>query len=183
MSKHVKLHHNFGVHNAGESCSLSDHEADFLINQGKAELAPIPEGNPRSAAIPAEPASLDINEVLLREQDIKFREHLTDVRSAHVAKVDELTAQITALQENAKTTSRPVPSVRAKFKCVAKEADPSVEDQVHLKFLAVYEDEGVNKTWSKWTPAGDLTMSITNPSAHAKFEVGKEYFLDFTPAE
>lgn len=40
-----------------------------------------------------------------------------------------------------------------------------------------------NGSWSKWTPSGDLSISITNPAAHGKFVDGEEYFLDFTPAK
>jgi hypothetical protein len=40
-----------------------------------------------------------------------------------------------------------------------------------------------NETWSKWTPSGKLEMTITNPEAVAQFEVGKDYFVDFTLAD
>lgn len=40
-----------------------------------------------------------------------------------------------------------------------------------------------NKDWSKYTPQGELKMTITNPGAIEQFELGKEYYLDFTPAE
>ena len=40
-----------------------------------------------------------------------------------------------------------------------------------------------NEEWSKWTPSGELSMSITNPAAIAEFEVGKDYYLDFTPCD
>lgn len=40
-----------------------------------------------------------------------------------------------------------------------------------------------NESWSKWTPSGSLHMTVTNPSAIAQFELGKAYFLDFTPVE
>lgn len=69
-------------------------------------------------------------------------------------------------------------SVRAKFKChsiLVHEAGRTV------KFGAVVNDSDENKSWSKWTPSGDLTMSITNPDAYEQFEVGKCYFLDFSP--
>lgn len=39
--------------------------------------------------------------------------------------------------------------------------------------------EGTNK--SKWTPSGHLQITITNPDAIDKFEIGKAYYLDFTP--
>jgi len=51
-------------------------------------------------------------------------------------------------------------------------------------FLAVYGTDGSgNADWSKWTPNGSLKMTINNPECFDKFEVGKEYYLDFTAAE
>lgn len=41
--------------------------------------------------------------------------------------------------------------------------------------------EGTNKSWSKWTPSGSLSITITNPSAIDAFDKGKAYYLDFTP--
>lgn len=36
-----------------------------------------------------------------------------------------------------------------------------------------------NKDWSKYTPTGELVMTITNPSAIEQFEVGAVYALTF----
>ncbi|MBV6650982.1 MAG: hypothetical protein KI789_14760 [Hoeflea sp.] len=44
----------------------------------------------------------------------------------------------------------------------------------------VYDD--ANKDWSKWTPQGEIKMTITNPAALDAFELGGQYFVDFTPA-
>lgn len=40
-----------------------------------------------------------------------------------------------------------------------------------------------NKQWSKWTPSGELKMAVTNPAAISQFDVGKAYYLDFTPVK
>ena len=40
-----------------------------------------------------------------------------------------------------------------------------------------------NASWSKYTPSGKLEMSVTNPSAIDAFEMGKPYYIDFTPAD
>ena len=45
----------------------------------------------------------------------------------------------------------------------------------------VYGDSPENKSWSKYTPQGEIKMTITNPSAVEKFEIGQAYFVDFTP--
>jgi hypothetical protein len=76
--------------------------------------------------------------------------------------------------------------VRAKFRCTSKNirtsagpfgmATPVDTEEVHLE--AVQGEE--NKEWSKWTPCGQLSMTINNPGALDAFEVGKDYYLDFT---
>jgi hypothetical protein len=63
--------------------------------------------------------------------------------------------------------------VRAKFRCEQKDGE-------NVLFRACIEGEE-NKEWSRWTPAGTIQMTINNPTALAAFEVGKDYFLDFTP--
>lgn len=80
--------------------------------------------------------------------------------------------------------------VRAKFRCTRKTSSTSSNgygpapstpvDTEEVELMAVMGDD--NKEWSKWTPSGSLKMQINNPDAIAQFEVGKDYFLDFTPA-
>ena len=41
---------------------------------------------------------------------------------------------------------------------------------------------GGNSDWSKWTPAGELSMTITNPAAVDQFEIGSVYRLTFDKA-
>lgn len=76
-------------------------------------------------------------------------------------------------------------TVRAKMSCQAitplhtsNPGDASAE----VRLFAVYGDGKANESWSKWTPQGQVSMVITNPDAIAAFELGKEYYLDFTPA-
>lgn len=39
-----------------------------------------------------------------------------------------------------------------------------------------------NRIFGKNTPSGDISMFITNPIAAERFEVGREYYVDFTAA-
>lgn len=39
-----------------------------------------------------------------------------------------------------------------------------------------------NEEWSRHTPSGDIKMLITNPAAHAHFEIGEEYVVTFVKA-
>jgi hypothetical protein len=44
-----------------------------------------------------------------------------------------------------------------------------------------YPEDGSdeNNTFARWTPTANLKMSITNPNLVDKFEVGKEFYVDF----
>jgi hypothetical protein len=75
-----------------------------------------------------------------------------------------------------------MPSVRAKFRC--NSITIFENDNREYSFSPVYGPDGsANAQWSKWTPSGSLKMTINNPECFDKFEVGQEYYLDFTAAE
>ena len=69
--------------------------------------------------------------------------------------------------------------VRAKFQVWTK--DTGEEGNVHLHPVMTGSEE--NKVFWNATPSGDITMYITNPAAFRAFEVGKEYYVDFTRVE
>jgi hypothetical protein len=52
-----------------------------------------------------------------------------------------------------------------------------------VKLQVVYGDSEENKTFSKYTPSGSVELYITNSEAYEAFELGKSYYIDFTPAE
>lgn len=49
-------------------------------------------------------------------------------------------------------------------------------DSDEIRLTAVYGD--ANKSWSKWTPSGQLTFTVTNPEV--RILPGKYYFVDLT---
>jgi hypothetical protein len=69
--------------------------------------------------------------------------------------------------------------VRAKFRLVSMTKDLNSEGG-GVKFQAVHGND--NRTWSKWTPSGELTMYVSNPAAFEQLKLGDYYFLDFSPA-
>jgi hypothetical protein len=75
--------------------------------------------------------------------------------------------------------------VRAKFRVVESSkvtsayGGPKPVESDRIKLSAVTGPG--NEDWSKWTPSGDLNIQITNPEAMGQFEVGKDYYIDFTP--
>jgi hypothetical protein len=75
--------------------------------------------------------------------------------------------------------------VRAKMRCFTvdhlRDGRPE-STYAEVRLQAVYDDgDPTNKSWSQATPSGEVRMMITNPSAVAAFEPGKEYYVDFTP--
>jgi hypothetical protein len=70
--------------------------------------------------------------------------------------------------------------VRAKFKCVdvVRSGDGSL---VNLEVVTTGTPE--NDKFFHFTPTGRIGLSIVSKETAANFEVGKEYYVDFTPAE
>lgn len=70
--------------------------------------------------------------------------------------------------------------VRAKFTCIEKSPALQNEEGYTIALQTVYSDSPENAEFFKWTPFGQIRMGTVNPVAAAEFEVGKEYYLDFT---
>lgn len=70
-------------------------------------------------------------------------------------------------------------NVIAKFVCTSNE--PKDGEQHEVKFSAVMNGSEENKSFSRWTPCANLEMWISDETPAGKFfEVGKEYYLNFT---
>jgi len=52
-----------------------------------------------------------------------------------------------------------------------------------LVFNPVVGNSEENKKFFAATPSGEFKLSVVNPDAWKQFELNKEYYLDFTPAE
>lgn len=86
-------------------------------------------------------------------------------------------------------------SVRAKMVCCQKtpqtyhKSDGSTVEAFHLRFHAVYKSPVAgygnaceeNRIFGDATPSADFQMFVVNPGATSQFEVGSEYYVDFTP--
>lgn len=54
--------------------------------------------------------------------------------------------------------------------------------QEQITLAAVYGKDGTaNQQWSKWTPAAQLTMTISNPAAFDKLRTGQFVYVDLIP--
>jgi hypothetical protein len=71
--------------------------------------------------------------------------------------------------------------VRAKVNCTAKSGGS-------VTFTTVYETDDQkgadpeNVRFTNATPWGEIKLGIDNPAALDQFEVGRQYYVDFTPA-
>ncbi|WP_431860055.1 hypothetical protein [Azospirillum sp.] len=71
--------------------------------------------------------------------------------------------------------------VTAKMRCHYIQAGDS-HRTVHLHPVYDSDPNGPNASWSKATPSGQVSLTITNPGAYERFEEGKEYMVTFSPA-
>ncbi len=75
--------------------------------------------------------------------------------------------------------------VRAKFLCTGNGkvgySPEGVTSNITLQPVTGNSEE--NKDFFRWTPGGKIELSVVNPATAEQFEVGKEYYVDFTPAE
>jgi len=73
---------------------------------------------------------------------------------------------------------------RAKFYCCSVtlfSSDPGAGKAVKLQPVTSGSEE--NREFWKYTPSGSIELSISNPEAAKIFEPGREYYVDFTPAQ
>lgn len=78
-------------------------------------------------------------------------------------------------------------TVRAKFKCHAVERTKNGDEEMQtIKLNPVYannDPEHENSKFWKYSPSGSISLGTINPAAAAYFELGGEYYIDFTKAE
>lgn len=70
--------------------------------------------------------------------------------------------------------------VRAKFVC--EEIEAGDDGSGDVKLSAVVSGSEENRNFFKWTPSGTLRMGTCNAEALSQFELGKDYYIDITPA-
>lgn len=70
--------------------------------------------------------------------------------------------------------------VRAKFKVTEL---TQTEYGERIKLQPVTGGSPENESFFKWTPSGQIEIGTVNPDAAKEFEVGTEFYVDFTPAK
>lgn len=75
-------------------------------------------------------------------------------------------------------------SVRAKFRVdgVYKTEQPN-EDWYTVILRPVTYGSEENESFYRWTPGGEIGLQLVREDTAQQFEVGKEYYVDFTPAQ
>ncbi|MBN3990041.1 MAG: hypothetical protein HWQ36_21235 [Nostoc sp. NMS2] len=73
--------------------------------------------------------------------------------------------------------------IRAKFICQQNLPDRETKTAtVILTPVTSNPPSEENLTFWQATPAGNITLQITNPAASSQFSVGTAYYVDFTAA-
>jgi hypothetical protein len=73
--------------------------------------------------------------------------------------------------------------VRAKFTCTDKVQNNDNGEIEKIRFEAVTCGSKENEQFFKYTPYGKLDMNTINKAAADQFEVGKQYYIDISPAD
>jgi hypothetical protein len=73
---------------------------------------------------------------------------------------------------------------RAKFVCASKSDNGQTGENkgFTVSLNPVTSGSAENEEFYRLTPGGSVTLSTINEAAADSFEVGKEYYVDFTPA-
>jgi hypothetical protein len=73
---------------------------------------------------------------------------------------------------------------RAKFIVLSVKKYHRMPGAVEIEMGAVYSTDPnhENRAFFTATPNADLKMTITNPAAAELFQLGEEYYVDFSPA-
>ena len=74
-------------------------------------------------------------------------------------------------------------SARAKFHCFDKDRDPTDPSRGSVCLEVVYTGSADNDRFFNLRPTGSILIATLNPEAFDLFEQGKDYYVDFTPAE
>ena len=73
--------------------------------------------------------------------------------------------------------------IRCKFVCNMKVPPrEGSADGTLIRLAAVTSGSKENEEFFKWTPGGSLDFYSVNEATAAQIEIGKEYFLDISPA-
>jgi hypothetical protein len=74
--------------------------------------------------------------------------------------------------------------IRAKFKVTEKTQISNGTGLLCIvKLSPVSSGSPENESFYRYTPSGQIELSVVKPETSAQFELGKEYYVDFTLSE
>lgn len=74
-------------------------------------------------------------------------------------------------------------NIRAKFQCNAKMPTYGEDVVIHMNAVYSADPASENKVFTDATPSAYLQMQISKGKVAAEqFEIGKQYYVDFSPA-
>lgn len=73
-------------------------------------------------------------------------------------------------------------NTRCKFRVESIAPTEPADDTMHIVMRAVTSGSEENAEFFRYTPAGELKLWTVKKAAAAQLEVGKEYFIDISPA-
>ena len=81
-----------------------------------------------------------------------------------------------------------MPKMRAKLRLHhIDERNAPHSETLHFHAVAAsrYPEDGSdeNNTYAKFSPSASLQLQVANPALIGQFEAGKDYYVDFTPAD
>lgn len=76
-------------------------------------------------------------------------------------------------------------SVRAKFKVdsITRTKQYDGQEAQTIRLTPVVDGSEENKQFYKYTPGGSIDLSTVNADAGNQFELGAQFYVDFTKAE
>lgn len=77
-------------------------------------------------------------------------------------------------------------NTRAKFSCKEiKSVGMASEggENYQIIFEPVYSGSEENREFFRYTPSGQIRLGVVSPSTAGQFEVGHDYYVDFTDVE
>jgi len=79
-------------------------------------------------------------------------------------------------------------AMRAKMRISRVEMHEGGNETLHFYPVAksgTYPEDGSDEdnTYARWSPSGELKLTVANPALHGKFKPGDKFYLDFVKAE
>jgi hypothetical protein len=80
-----------------------------------------------------------------------------------------------------------MPTMRAKM-IVTGVTPIGTSEKLEMRAVAKsgsYPEDGSDEdnTYARYSPDGQLSLTVANPALHGKFKAGDKFYLDFTPAD